>query len=77
MPTPQQPAIRLKSDRWSAVCNRYGLHTDADRATAIGVSRSQVIRVQNRELGAGSQFIRGALIRFRGFKFEDLFEVVA
>lgn len=74
--TNDSPTVKLRKPRWLAECNARGFLTDGQRAAALGVNRSQVIRVQNGESAPGPRFMAAACRAF-GARLDDLFEVAA
>lgn len=67
--------LLLRPDVWRRACTAAGLHSDADRARALRMSRSQVNLVQNRQRGVGIDFLVAALRLFPHLTFADLFAI--
>lgn len=68
------PCVTLRRERWDDACRRHGLATDDARAAAIGVSGSQVQRVQTNACTPGINFIARACAYFH-CPIDALFEV--
>lgn len=75
-----QPRIRLRGAVVDNLLAQMGHTSDAKRAEFIGIAKSQYIRVRNRTVAPGEQFIAKLLWALRDLTvidFEDIFEVVA
>lgn len=67
-------SIRLRSDKWSAMCAAANLHSESEVASVLGVSRQHVWRIHSGERTPGPDFIAAVLMAFPGVRFEHIFE---
>jgi DNA-binding XRE family transcriptional regulator len=79
----QRPTIRLRSDNWHAACRARGLVNQTDRAVALGVDRTTIVRLESGRAAPSTDVIAAAIAAFTGalpgvkYVFAYLFTVVS